>query len=407
MKKISDFKSYKKEIMGAAHDDRLRLALSRAVKNFRSNVKNALEKFPHTVDMAEEVLKIKEAAIPRMEELARQAIAAIEENKGKGYIARTVDEALEIIADLTGTKKLVVKGKTMTGEEIGLREYLEEKGNEVYETDLGEFIIQKMGSRPMHILSPSIHVPREDVARLFSKIMGQEIAPDSDIADMVAAAREYLRDKFFRADVGISGANVVAAETGTLFIIENEGNIRLATGAPPVHIALVGMEKLVPTLSDAYKVSEVTWRYANYTIPSYVSLVSGPSKTGDIEKVTTYGAHGPRELHVIFLDGGRTRLARYPKLAQTLYCLRCGGCLYECPVFAVTAGHFGDKYFTGIGAVWAAIVNEDMEKAASIAYTCLTCGRCRQRCPVKIDVPEMIIELRKLLAEGDSADARN
>ncbi len=403
MKKSSDFKSYKKEIMGAAHDDRLRLALSRAVKSFRSNVKNALEKFPHTVALADEVLKIKEKAIPEMEKLTRQAIASIEENHGKGYVAGTAEEALDIISGLVGTKKLIVKGKSMTGEEIGLREHLEEKGNEVYETDLGEFIIQKMGSRPMHILSPSIHVPREDVARLFSKIMGQEIAPDSDIADMVAAAREYLRDKFFRADIGISGANVVAAETGTLFIIENEGNIRLSTGAPPVHIALVGMEKLVPTLSDAYKVSEVTWRYANYTVPAYVSLVSGPSKTGDIEKVTTYGAHGPREFHVIFLDGGRTRLAKYPKLRQTLYCLRCGACLYECPVFAVTAGHFGDKYFTGIGAVWAAIVNKDLEKAASLAYTCLTCGRCRQRCPVKIDVPEMIIELRKLLAEGEQA----
>jgi L-lactate utilization protein LutB len=215
----------------------------------------------------------------------------------------------------------------------------------------------------------------------------------------VGAAREYLRDKFFRADIGISGANVVAAETGTLFIIENEGNIRLATSAPPVHIALVGMEKLVPTIADAHKVTEVTWRYANYTVPSYVSMISGPSKTGDIEKVTTYGAHGPKEFHVIFLDGGRTRLATHPKLRQALYCLRCGGCLYECPVFAVTAGHFGDKYFAGIGAVWAAIVNEDLEKAASIAYTCLTCGRCRERCPVKIDVPEMIIELRRLLAQ--------
>lgn len=400
MKKQSDFKSYKKEIMGAAHDDRLRLALSRAVNSFRANVNNALEKFPHTVALAEEVLKIKEKAIPEMEELARQAIAAIEENRGKGYIARTADEALEIISGLVGTNKLIVKGKSMTGEEIGLREHLEEKGNEVYETDLGEFIIQKMGSRPMHITSPAIHVPREDVARLFTRVLGTEIAPDAEIADIVAAAREYLRDKFFRADIGISGANAVAAQTGTLFIIENEGNIRLATGAPPVHIALVGMEKLVPSLSDAFKVSEVTWRYANYTVPSYVTLVSGPSKTGDIEKVTTYGAHGPRELHVIFLDGGRTRLAKYPKLSQALYCLRCGGCLYECPVFAVTAGHFGDKYFAGIGAVWAAIVNEDLEKAASIAYTCLTCGRCRERCPVKIDVPEMILELRKMLAEG-------
>ncbi len=401
MKKPSEFKNYKKEIMGAAHDDRLRLALSRAIKSFRANVKNALEKFPHTLKMAEEVREIKEKAIPQMEKLARQAIEAIEENKGKGYIARTADEALEIISDLVGTGKLIVKGKTMTGEEIGLREHLEEKGNEVYETDTGEFIIQKMGSKPMHILSPAIHIPREDVARLFSKVMGQEIAPDADIAKMVAAAREFLREKFFQADIGISGANVVAAETGTLFIIENEGNIRLATGAPPVHIALVGIEKLVPAINDAYKVSEVTWRYANYTVPSYVSLVSGPSKTGDIEKVTTYGAHGPKEFHVIFLDGGRTELARHPVLKQALYCLRCGACLYECPVFAVTAGHFGDKYFAGIGAVWAAIINKDLEKAASIAYTCLTCGRCRQRCPMKIDVPEMIIELRRWLAEGD------
>jgi iron-sulfur cluster protein len=401
MKKSSNFKDYKKRIMGAARDDRLRLALSRAIRSFRGNIRDALEKFPHTVDMAEEVVEIKEKAIGEMEKLARQAIAAIEENKGKGYIASTADDALKIISDIVGEGKLIVKGKSMTGEEIGLREHLEEHGNEVYETDLGEFIIQQMGSRPMHITSPAIHVPREDVARLFSKVIGQELPPDSEITEMVAVAREFLRDKFFKADIGISGANVVAAETGTLYIIENEGNIRLATGAPPVHIALVGMEKLVPTISDANKVSEVTWRYANYTVPSYVSLVSGPSKTGDIEKVTTYGAHGPREFHVIFLDAGRTELAKHPKLRQALYCLRCGGCLYECPVFAVTAGHFGDKYFAGIGAVWAAIISEDMEKAASIAYTCLTCGRCKQRCPVKIDVPEMITELRRLLAESD------
>jgi len=387
--------------MGAAHNDQLRLALSRAIKSFRANINDALEKFPHTIKMAEEVIEIKKKAIGEMEKLARQASEAIEANKGKAYIAKTADEALAIIANLVGEGKLIVKGKSMTSEEIGLREHLEEHGNEVYETDLGEFIIQQVGSRPMHILSPAIHMPREDVARLFSRVMGRELPPDSEIATLVAAAREFLRDKFFRADIGISGANIVAAETGTLFLIENEGNIRLATGAPPVHIALVGMEKLVPTLNDAYKVSEVTWRYANYTVPSYVSLVSGPSKTGDIEKVTTYGAHGPKEFHVIFLDGGRTELAMHPILRQALYCLRCGGCLYECPVFAVTAGHFGDKYFTGIGAVWAAIISKDMEKAASIAYTCLTCGRCKQRCPMKIDVPEMIIELRRLLAEGD------
>jgi L-lactate dehydrogenase complex protein LldG len=251
----------------------------------------------------------------------------------------------------------------------------------------------------MHILSPAIHVPREDVAKLFSEITGKELPPD--IPTLVATARELLREKFFSADIGISGANVVAADTGTLFIIENEGNIRLTTGAPPVHIALVGMEKLVPSLEDAFKVAQVTWRYANYTVPSYVNMISGPSKTGDIEKVTTYGAHGPKELHVIFMDDGRTRLAANPVLRQALYCLRCGGCLYECPVFGLTAGFFGDKYFAGIGAVWAKEITGNLEKASSMAYTCLTCGRCRIRCPMKIDGPEMILALRKSIAEPE------
>ncbi len=385
--------------MEAAHDDRVRLALSRAIKSYRANTSNALNRYPHTIKLAEEVKRIKEKAIGEMEKLAHQAAETIESNHGKAYIAKTAGDALNIVSNLVGRNKLIVKGKSMTGEEIGLREHLEENGNEVYETDLGEFIIQKLGSRPMHILSPSIHVPREDVARLFTKIMGQEFS--SDIEALVAAARKWLREKFFQADIGLSGANVVAAETGTLFMIENEGNIRLATGAPPVHIALVGMEKLVPTLSDAYKVAEVTWRYANYAIPSYVSLVSSPSKTGDIEKVTTYGVHGPKEFYVVFMDAGRTELAKHPLLRQTLYCLRCGGCLYECPVFAITAGHFGDKYFAGIGALWAAMISRDMAKAAALAYTCLTCGRCRERCPVGINTPEMIIELRKLIAEGD------
>ena len=397
---MSVFKDYKKELMDAAHNERIGLALSRAIKSYRANTNRALEKFPHTIKMAEEVREIKEKAIGQMRRLAEQACEVIEENRGKAYIADTADDALNIIDGLVGRGKLIVKGKSMTSEEIELREHLEEHGNEVYETDLGEFIIQKLGSRPMHILSPAIHVPKEDVAKLFSEITGESLPPD-DISRLVATARKLLREKYFAADIGMSGANVVAADTGTLFIIENEGNIRLATGAPPVHIALIGMEKLVPTLGDAYKVAEVTWRFANYTVPSYVSLISGPSKTGDIEKVTTYGAHGPAEFHVIFMDAGRTTLAKHPLLRQALYCLRCGGCLYECPVFAVTAGHFGDKYFAGVGAVWAAMISGNAEKAASIAYTCLTCGRCKVRCPMKIDSPEMVVELRRLLVQGD------
>jgi iron-sulfur cluster protein len=397
---VSTFKDYKKEIMAAAHDEKIRTALSRAITSYRANTNNALKKFPHTLEMAEEVRKIKETSVVQMYKLAEMASEAIESNRGKAYIAKTADEALGIVERLVGKGKLIVKGKTMTGDEIEVREHLEKMGNEVYETDLGEFIIQKLGHRPMHILSPAIHVPREDVARLFSKLTGTEV-PLDNIENMVAVARKLLREKFFKADIGISGANIVAAETGTLFIIENEGNIRLCTAAPDVHIAIIGMEKLVPHMSDAYKVAEVTWRFANYTVPSYVSLISGPSKTGDIEKVTTYGAHGPKEFHVIFLDDGRSELAKNPVLRQALFCLRCGGCLYECPVFSVTAGHFGDKYFAGIGAVWATMVGKDKEKGAALAYTCLTCGRCKQRCPVKIDVPEMMVELRKYIAQGE------
>jgi len=395
---MSGFTDYKKEIMDAAHSERIRVALSRAIKTYRGNVNNALEKFPHTIKLAEEVRGIKEKAIEDMEKLTERACEAVESNKGKAYIAKTAEDALNIISGLAGSGKLIVKAKSMTSEEIGLREHLEAEGNEVYETDLGEFIIQKLGSKPMHILAPAIHVPKEDVAQLFSKITGQELPPD--IATLVATARKLLREKYIQADIGMSGANVVAADTGALFLIENEGNIRLVSGLPPVYIALIGMEKLVPTFSDACKVAEVTWRYANYTIPQYINVVSGPSATGDIEKVITYGAHGPGEFHVIFMDAGRTELAKHPILRQTLYCLRCGGCLYECPVFAVTAGHFGDKYFAGIGAVWAKMMSQDIEKAASLAYTCLTCGRCKVRCPMKIDVPEMIVEVRKLIAEG-------
>ncbi len=395
---MSIFTDYKKELMDAAHNKHIRVALSRAITSYRTLESDTLERFPHTVKMAEEVRQIKEKSIGKMEELTKQACEAITYNKGKTYIAKTAQEALNIIGELVGSNKLIVKGKSMTGEEIELRKYLEEHGNEVYETDLGEFIIQKLGVKPMHISAPAIHVPREDVAQLFSKITGEQL-PADDVDRLVAVARKLLREKFFQADIGISGANVVAADTGTLVLLSNEGNLRLATGAPPVHIALVGMEKVVPTLGDAWKVSEVTWRYNGYTVPSYINLVSGPSKTGDIEKVTVYGVHGPRELHVIFMDAGRTELAKYPILRQALYCLRCGGCLYDCPIFAVTAGHFGDKYFTGIGAVWAGIVSKNMEKAAALAYTCLTCGRCKIRCPVKIDVPEMIVELRRLIRE--------
>jgi len=387
-----ELSKYMTELNKASKDSNINNAMYRAVKSYRNNVESAMEKYPHTIELANEVRSIKDFSVRNYKQLLAQAIKAIENNKGKGYYAKDREEVFEILKQIIGTGKVIVKGKSMLGEELRLRHGLEEMGNEVWETDLGEFILQLKNDKPMHILSPAIHVPREQVAEIFSEFFKKEIPPD--IAEEVGAVREFLREKYFNADVGISGANVVAADTGQVVIIENEGNVRLCTGAPPVHIVVVGIEKLVPTFLDAMKVAEVTWRFANYTAPSYVNIISGPSKTGDIEKVTTYGAHGPKEFHVIFVDNGRSKMMDNADFSQASHCLRCGGCMYECPVFQVTAGHYGRTYLSGIGSVWTSFVDGGVEAAAPMLYTCLRCGRCVERCPMGIDVPAMVGILR-------------
>jgi len=387
-----DLGAYTKNLNKAGKDVNINRAMGRAVKSYRENTDTAMKNYPHTPELAEEVRGIKEYSMKNNKTLMEQAIQAIEKNHGRAFFAEDREAALRIANEIIGTGKVIVKGKSMLGEELQLREGLEEAGNEVWETDLGEFILQLKNDRPMHILSPAIHVPREQVAEIFSEFFKKEVPPD--IAEEVGVVREFLREKYFTADVGISGANVVAADTGQLVIIENEGNVRLCTGAPPVHIAFVGIEKLVPTFLDSMKTAEVTWRYANYGAPSYVNIISGPSKTGDIEKVTTYGAHGPKEFYVIFVDNGRSNMMEDENYKQASHCLRCGGCMYECPVFQVTAGHYGRTYLSGIGSVWTAFVDGGVEMAAPMLYTCLRCGRCVERCPMAIDVPTMVGKLR-------------
>ncbi len=387
-----ELSAYTKNLNKASKDSNINNAMNRAVKSYRENVQTAMERYPHTPELAEEVRKIKEYSMKNNKQLLNQAMEVIEKNKGKAFYAKDREGAYQILNDIIGTGKVVVKGKSMLGEELQLRHHLEKQGNEVWETDLGEFILQLKDDKPMHILSPAIHVPREQVAEIFTEFFKKEVSPD--IQEEVAVVREFLREKYFRADVGISGANVVAADTGQIVIIENEGNVRLCTGAPPVHIVLVGIEKLVPTFLDSMKVSEVTWRYANYVCPSYLNVISGPSKTGDIEKVTTYGAHGPKEFYVIFVDNGRSEMMESEDFKQASHCLRCGGCMYECPVFQVTAGHYGRTYLSGIGSVWTTFVDGGVDMAAPMLYTCLRCGRCVERCPMQIDVPTMVGKLR-------------
>ena len=392
--------AYAKDINEASEDERIRTAITRAIASYRKNLAEALERYPHTPALAKEVQEIKKNAHQNWRELMAQAMDSIERNHGHAYFAKDAQEVVDIINEIAGGEKTIVKGKSMLGEEIHLRQRLADCGHEVWETDLGEFILQLMDGRPMHILSPSIHVPREQVAEVFSDFFGREIPPE--ISDEVMAVREFLREKYFTADIGISGANAVAADTGQITIIENEGNVRLCTAAPPVHIAVVGIEKIVPSFLDSMKVAEVNWRYGQYTAPAYVNIISGPSKTGDIEKVTTYGAHGPHDFHVIFVDNGRSKMIDDPVCHDAALCLRC---MYECPVFSLVAGHFGKTYMNGIGAIWTAFV-DDTKEAAPIVYNCLRCGRCVEQCPMDIDVPTMIYHLRTQAVAQADADAK-
>jgi len=388
---------YLDELWSASTDENLRRALDRGVESFRTNKAEAFRAFPETAEKARRLREVKDRSLLNLDELVRRTRDMVEDLHGSFFLARTVDDAMEYIGDQVKQGDVVVKSKSLTSEELHINPRLEALGCEVYETDLGEFIVQRLGSRPMHITAPAVHLTREQVAELFAGIMGRAFT--GDIPEMVAAAREHLRGVFTRADVGISGANAIAAETGTTFIMENEGNARLVTGLPEKHIILAGLEKVVPTLMDGMLVIEVTARYANYKAPTYVNLITGPSKTGDIEKTVVHGAHGPREVHMVLLDNHRTEMLGDDVYRQALRCLRCGCCLYECTVYPLVAGYYGYLYMGGIGAILTRYLLGGEEKASPIAYTCTLCGRCTRFCPMEIDVKAMVERLRTEMAE--------
>lgn len=387
------WKTYTKGLYKAVDDSTLQTGLRRTVDSYRKGVKKTLSRYPETIEIAKEVRKIKEESIKKNKELFNLAKEKLEENGFKVILAKTKEDALKKISQIVDGAKLVIKSKSMVSEEIGLREFLESRGIEVWETDLGELLIQLANSRPMHIVTPSLHIPREKAAELLGRLIGREINKD-DIPAMVKAAREFLREKYFKADVGVTGANVVAAKEGAIVIIENEGNARLTMGLPPKHIIITGIEKIVPTLTDAVKVALVTWRNAKYPVTSYLNIVSGPNNKqtliDDFRPVI-----GPRESYIIFIDNGRSEMVRDPIFREASYCLRCGACIYECTAFNLVAGYFGGRtYMSGIGTIWTAFT-EGIGKAAPAAYTCLLDGRCKVVCPINIDIPNMILHLRE------------
>jgi L-lactate dehydrogenase complex protein LldF len=312
---------------------------------------------------------------------------------GQVHFAADAAEANAIVADIaqSGGVKVVTKGKSMVSEELSLNPVLESIGVEVFETDLGEYIIQLAGETPSHLVAPALHKTKEQVAQLFSDKMG--LPHLESIEDMAKAAREVLREKFLQADMGISGANFLVAETGTLVIITNEGNGRMCTSAPRIHVGITGMEKVIPSLQDLAVFLRLLPRSATgQRITSYVSMVTGPRRGTDED--------GPEEFHLVIVDNGRSKMLADPELREALYCIRCGACLNICPVYKKVGGHaYGWVYPGPIGAVVSPSLT-GLKQAKDLPQASSLCGACREVCPVKINIPRMLLHLRKNLAES-------
>ncbi|BES81486.1 lactate utilization protein B [Pyrodictium abyssi] len=383
-----------RNIYRALGDPALQESLARVAASNERKVASVLERYPELVRLAREVEEAKRIIISRLDEYIEAAMESLRRVRANPYLAESAEEARELVARIVGRGKLVVMSKSMVAEEIGLRERLEMDGNEVWETDLGQLLVQLEGGKPMHTIAPAIHMSRNAVARLLSEKLGVDISSSSP-EELVASIREFLRAKLTTADVGITGANAIAADTGAVLLVENEGNIRLVAGIPRKHIVVAGVDKILPSLVDAFKAVIVQAAYAGLYPPTYVNITAGPSSTADIELQRVYGVHGPHEVHVVLVDNGRRKAARHPLLSEQLRCVRCGRCQLECPVWQHTANHWGGRVYGGpMGLGWTAIT-ENLSLAAGAAMLCLQCQRCDTVCPMRIPLSRIALWLKR------------
>ena len=331
---------------------------------------------------------VKTHALSRLDEYLVQAEEALTRNGATVHWADTGDEALAVLDSLVHRHgiRTAVKGKSMLSEELAVNRHLEGLGVRPVETDLGEYIIQLLGEPPSHIVGPAIHKSLEDCRRLFHDRLGTPLDADPD--RLARAARDALRQEFLGADLGISGGNFLAADTGTLALIENEGNIRLSTSVPPVHVAFVGIEKVVPRFADLAGFLQLTARAATgQPIGNFVSLLQGPRRDDEED--------GPDEVHVVLVDNGRTRLFDDDEAWEALRCVRCGACLNTCPVYRQTGGHaYGWTYSGPIGAILAPGLL-GLEEGMPLPHASSLCGACADVCPVRIPIPELLLHWRR------------
>ena len=335
---------------------------------------------------------VKNHALGDLADLLERAEARLVERGARVHWAETPGDVHRVLGEIVSRRgvRRAVKGKTMLGEELEVNAALERMGVEVVETDLGEYVIQLLGEPPSHIVGPAIHRSLDDIRALFHRRLGTPV--DAPPEALAARAREVLREAFLTAGLGVTGGNFLVAETGSVVLVENEGNIRLTTSLPGVHVALVGIEKVIPRWDDLAGFVQLTARSATgQAVPVYVSALQGPAGAGE--------GDGPEELHVVLVDNGRTKALADPHAWEALRCLRCGACLNVCPVYRQTGGHAYGWVYTGpIGAVLAPALL-GTRAAHPLPFASSLCGACFEACPVRIPIPELLLEWRRRSVE--------
>jgi L-lactate dehydrogenase complex protein LldF len=392
---------FDKKINQTLENPKLQLAIYTSTGRLMESRKKSLTgQLPDFQEVRTQANAIKQHTIENLDYYLEQLEANVQAHGGKVVWCRDAKDVGDFVLQLAKEReaKLIVKSKSMTTEEIDLNERLEHNGLESVETDLGEYILQLKHERPYHIVAPALHLTRYDVADLFEKELG---APnDTVIENQTMLARRVLRDKFLHADIGISGANFLVADSGAIVVVENEGNARLTTSAPKIHIAVAGVEKLIPRAQDLATFLKLLGRSATgQPLTVYTSFLSGPKREGEID--------GPDEFYLVLLDHGRTKVLADQENRQVLYCIRCGSCLNHCPVYRKIGGHSFPWVYSGpIGAI---ITPEFMgvRHEPGLPFASSLCGACAEVCPVKINIPKVLLSLRERVVKARTEDHSN
>ena len=384
--------------------------IGRNARNLVDKADDAIGAFESYEELREESRRIKEESIENLPELIDEVTEAVEANGGQVYLAQDAEDANRYIEGVMESRdaERLVKSKSMTTEELELNDHLEGAGYEVTETDLGEFVIQQSEEAPSHLIAPAMHRSPPDIATLFNECFDLEEPLSDDPHELTEFAREKVGDRIREADVGLTGANFVVSETGTISLVTNEGNARKTAVTPPAHIAVTGVEKIVPTVSDLRPFLELIARTGTgQEIGAYLSLLTPPVDSPSLDFETgEYGDPDDRSFHLVLIDNGRMAMREDDELRETLYCIRCGACSNSCANFQSVGGHAfgGETYSGGIGTGWEAGVH-GLDSAADMNDLCTGCSQCVNRCPVKIDIPWINTVVRDRLNRANEPES--